>query len=161
MHDLARQFLQEAVFASRGASHAFSPRSLEGAAGCGLGLRPALPEDLSPRQGDIVTQMLEHRLPGETPFRFDLLTDHAADWIRLQDQLDRQRNHFIKDFRGTHGFDKAAWAPDVKATFTAGLDAINADNRDRLDVAAAALATALRPVPEGASSAPCADGATA
>jgi len=142
---LTSAFLQEAVFASRGASHGFSPRSLDGASGCGLGLRPTLPDDFSPKQAELLTRLGESLGPAAA-LPFDVLREHAAAWVRAQDALDRQRNHFLKDFRNALGFDRTSWSAEVQSAFRTGLDEINADNRARLEAAAAELRTCLRSV---------------
>ena len=51
----------------------------------------------------------------------------VADRVRRQDALDRERNHFMKDFRGTHGFDRPACTPEQEAAWRAGLDRVNAE----------------------------------
>ncbi len=50
-----------------------------------------------------------------------------ADWVRRQDVLDRKRNHFLKDFRGTHGFDRVQYTDEQGAAYRSGLDAVNAE----------------------------------
>jgi hypothetical protein len=67
----------------------------------------------------------------------------AAAWIRLQDGLDRKRNHFLKAFRQEHGFDRKAYSPEVRAKYQTGLDAVNQDNDERLATAAQRLLDAL------------------
>lgn len=138
---LATSFLQESVFASREASHTFSPRAVEGASGCGLGLRPTIPEDFNDRQASLLEQMIEAAgLPPEQ-VRYDAIRDCVTGWIKMQDGIDRQRNHFLKDFRGVHGFDRKAYAPQIETAFQEGLRAINDDNRARLQAQASALAS--------------------
>lgn len=129
---LARQFLQESVFASREASHGFSPRSLDGASGCGLGLRPTIPDDFNGKQARLLEQMLSAASKGEHG-PFASIREKVEEWIKTQDALDRKRNHFLRDFRQQHGFDRASYAADVEAAFKAGLAAINDENRQRLD----------------------------
>lgn len=140
---VAAAFLQESVYASRAASHAFSPRALDGASGCGLGLRPAIPEDFSPRQAELLERMTALLGVEPSAMPYGELRKRAAEYIKIQDGLDRQRNHFIKDFRTEHGFERAAWAEPVAAQFKTGIDAINAENRARLDALARALVAAL------------------
>lgn len=138
--DLARRFLQETVFASRQATHAYSP---DGAQGCGLGARPAIPPDFNARQGELLTGMLEAAAKSSEAVSFDDVRACCADWIKVQDGLDRKRNHFLKDFRQANGFDRKAYSAEVEAAFKAGLDDVNQDNRRRLDAHAEQLVAIL------------------
>ena len=47
-------------------------------------------------------------------------------WVERNDQLDRDRNHFLKAFRTKHGFDRRAWTPELLAEYEQGLAEINA-----------------------------------
>jgi hypothetical protein len=56
------------------------------------------------------------------------------EWIERADALDRKRNHFLKAFRGRHGFDRNAYGPEELAAFEQGLAAVNAEvDRERAD----------------------------
>jgi hypothetical protein len=57
-------------------------------------------------------------------------------WVEKQDALDRKRNHFLKAFRGQHGFDRTRYTSEQSAEFEAGLARVN-DEEDRLRRAAA------------------------
>lgn len=140
---LSVAFLQESVFASRAASHSTTLRLLDGASGCGKGPRPVIPEDFNPRQADLLARMLVLRAVTPSPAMFDTVRDRVGRWVKIQDGIDRQRSHFIKDFRDIHGFEHASWAAPVQAEFKERIDVINADNRVRLDAAAGDLAALL------------------
>lgn len=147
--DLAMKFLQEAVYASRGVQHA-GHAAPGGGAGCGLGERPGVPEAFSEGQARLFEALLQG-IPDAA--RADFVR-HAqrlcGEWIRAQDGLDRKRNHFLKAFRQEHGFDRRAYPPEIEAEFAAGLDAINRDNRGRLEDHARLLADLVieaRPTP--------------
>jgi hypothetical protein len=62
----------------------------------------------------------------------------VASWIERQDALDRKRNHFLRDFRTKHGFDRAKYTTEQQAQFDDGLARINADE-DRLRTEVAQL----------------------
>ena len=47
--------------------------------------------------------------------------------MHMRDAFDRKRNHFMKEFRGKHGFDRTAYAPEILAGYDAGLARINAE----------------------------------
>ena len=65
-----------------------------------------------------------------------------ASWVKRQDALDRKRNHFMKDFRQTHGFDRTTYTSEQLASFETGLDAVNAEVAEaRRQAAVALLAT--------------------
>ncbi len=142
--ELARTFLQETVLASRQTSHAFNPDSLGSATtgGCGMGPRPDAPDTWTPRQQELISLM--SRTAGTPPKSDDLLLHNVArtciDWIRRQDAIDRQRNHFLREFRTRHGFDRHSYDVTVEAAFREGIEAINAENRSRLDDHAQAIA---------------------
>jgi hypothetical protein len=62
-----------------------------------------------------------------------------AAWVERQDAFDRKRNHFLRDFRNRHGFDRSTYAPEVLAAFDAGLERINAEASAAQRVAAEEL----------------------
>jgi len=154
--DLARKFLQEAVFASRELQHrgqsgigagGIGAGGIDAGApadtsGCGLGPKAAVPESFSGKQTELLGQMVQAL--GVTDPPMDQVEAVTAQWIKVQDGLDRKRNHFLKDFRNLHGFDRKAYAPDVEAEFKAGLEEINRDNNDRLHRQAEALVESVR-----------------
>jgi hypothetical protein len=44
-----------------------------------------------------------------------------TSWIQKQDALDRKLNHFLKDFRGRHGFDRTRYDAATLAAYEGGL----------------------------------------
>jgi hypothetical protein len=65
-----------------------------------------------------------------------------ADWVRRQDALDRKRNHFLKDFRHAHGFDRTRYTAEQRAEFESGIEHINAEENERRELAAQELLSA-------------------
>jgi hypothetical protein len=85
--------------------------------------------DLSPRGADLFEELFGGEVADEQLAR---LRGVLGAWVVRQDQLDRDRNHFLKAFRNAHGFDRAAYAPDQLQTFEAGLAEVNDRcNRER------------------------------
>ena len=132
----AAAFLREAVFRSRARQAAGVAlkggdlnREASGPANCGLGEKAALELDLSERGQELYEKLWPSDLGAEGLARI-----HAVmkDWVVLQDGLDRTRNHFLRDFRGEHGFDRRAYAPEVLEAFDQGLAEVNAKVEDRL-----------------------------
>jgi hypothetical protein len=156
---LAEAFLQEAVFVSRGtqaARHALAsaPRTApseerptdQGGAGavapgqCGLGERAAVVLDLSERGRELFEALFPTEAAAELDeARLGRMRQTMRQWITRQDALDRKRNHFLKDFRRTHGFDRTAYSAELLAEYEQGLESINGENRDRLAEAAREL----------------------
>ena len=138
----AEAFLQEAVFRSR-ASQATSA-ALGGArldrepapGGCGLGHEAALELDLSPAAAEIFGRLWPG---GPEPSEVERTRDLMRDWITRQDALDRKRNHFLRDFRQAHGFDRAAYSAAELEEYETGLARINGEVRERLRGAAREL----------------------
>lgn len=117
---LAESFLQEAVYRSRG-DQAGATLLAAGSASCGLGEKPSVILDLSPR-----AQELFQELFGQGPVPpLDAVKDVMGAWVKRQDGLDRQRNHFMKDFRNANGFDRNAYSDELRTSFEAGLDEVN------------------------------------
>lgn len=139
MKDLVCKFLQESVFAAREAQHS---EMTAGAGGCGLGARPVIPETFTAKQAAIMEEMMA--AASVAPERLVEVAQQSAErWIKIQDGLDRKRNHFLKDFRQGHGFDRRAYPPEIDAQFQSGIDEINQENRERLDREAEAFLQAL------------------
>lgn len=151
---LAEAFLQEAVFESR-AKQAAGTALAAGASAkptnCGLGREAAIELGLSPRGRELFDALFGgaadtgetgvQREPADpsqgdlanspdggatTAARLAKLRDVMSAWIERQDQLDRDRNHFLKAFRQRHGFDRRAYSVEVLAEYDSGLAAINA-----------------------------------
>ena len=131
---LAQAYLREAVFASRAKQAAGS--SLMQGAGCGLGTRAEVALDLTPRAAELARELWPRELNAR---ELELVRTTAAEWVEQQDALDRKRNHFLKDFRTRHGFDRNAYPPDQLAAFDQGLARINAEVGERLRAAALQL----------------------
>lgn len=138
---LAHKFLEESVFAAREAQHGGGPTVEAG--GCGLGARPVIPASFNKKQADLMEEMIGVS-GGDAEIVVAAAVQHAEQWIKLQDGLDRKRNHFLKDFRNAHGFDRKQYPPDVEARFKQGIDAVNQENRSKLDAAADAVCEAIQ-----------------
>ena len=123
---LAEELLQEAVYRSRGeqAGAAALRAGRAGAGNCGLGEKAAVVLDLSPRAEAVFGELFPAGLADDALGR---VRDVLAAWVKRQDTLDRRRNHFLKEFRLTHGFDRAAYPPERLAEFEAGLQRVNDD----------------------------------
>lgn len=118
---LAESFLQEAVYRSRG-DQAGATLLAAGAASCGLGEKPSVSLDLTPRAEELFQELF-----GDRPVPLGSLKDVMAAWVKRQDALDRKRNHFLKDFRATHGANRRAYALDQLDAFEAGLAEVNGE----------------------------------
>jgi hypothetical protein len=97
----------------------------EGAAGptnCGLGRDAAVELGLSDRAAVLFRELWPEGCDGEALRRIDAV---VAEWCRRQDQLDRDRNHFLKAFRQEHGFDRTRYTAEETAAYGAGLERIN------------------------------------
>jgi len=115
---LAEALLREAVFASRrGSALPGGPPS-----SCGLGER----HPTEPQFGDRGRELFA-RLFGKSPRDPASEAVHAIvqEWVARQDAFDRKRNHFLKDYRGRHGFDRSSYSPEALAGYDAGLARIN------------------------------------
>lgn len=133
---LARSFLQEAVYRSRGdqAGAALFAAAGTGTEGCGLGKGPSVVLDLTPR-----AEALFRDLGASPATALKPVQECMAGWVRRQDALDRKRNHFLKAFRGEHGADRRGYSEEVLRAFEEGLDAVNAQVSEALEEAAASL----------------------
>ena len=132
--DLACAFLTEAIYRSRnsqGLSSVFAGKS-----NCGLGEGPVTNLDLSPKAQDLFDKLWPNT-PDES--LLDTIRATTRAWIERCDALDRDRNHFLRDFRKTNGFDRSAYTPDQLAAYDAGLEDVNANASTALTEAAANL----------------------
>lgn len=128
---LAESFLQEAVFRSRErqAVGAELRRGAQPAAGnCGLGEKAALELDLSARGRELAAQLWPEGLEAA---RLEALKAAVTEWVVEQDALDRKRNHFLRDFRGKHGFDRTQYGAEQVRAFEEGLGKVNAAETER------------------------------
>ena len=119
---LAEEFLREAVYRSRERQSPVRDPS------CGLGGKAEVVLDLSPRAREIHGLLSLGNVHGV-----------MSDWIERQDAIDRKRNHFLKAFRGQHGFDRKLYAPETLAEFEAGLARINGEEDSERRAAAERL----------------------
>jgi hypothetical protein len=136
---LAEDFLREAVVRSRerqAALTALRRTSAPGAGTCGLGERAAVVLDLSDHGRDLFARLFRDDLPEPGLKR---IHSAMAGWIERQDALDRKRNHFLKEFRVRHGFDRSLYPLELLAEFEAGLARINAQEDSSRRVAAERL----------------------
>jgi len=144
--DAARAFLEEAVYRSRArqaASTALAPLAgSSDARRCGLGEKAALELDLGPRGAELFLELWPAGLPDDAAL--ERVRAAMAAWIARQDALDRKRNHFLRDFRGAHGYDRAAYGPAEARAFEEGLAAVNAEVEAGLAAAASLLLGAAR-----------------
>jgi hypothetical protein len=138
--DLAQALLGEAVFQSRamqaaaGALQALGRPT--GAAQCGLGREAAVELGLSERGTQIFRELWTQ---APAPAELERLRGVVAAWVARADQLDRDRNHFLKAFRQRHGFDRRAYSAEQLAAYEAGLAEINGRAERELGLAARAL----------------------
>ena len=138
--ELAERFLQEAVFRSRErqAVGAELRRGAKPDAGnCGLGEKAAIELDLSARGRELAGQLWPAGLAHE---HLDALKTAVADWIVEQDALDRKRNHFLRDFRAKHGFDRSKYGDESLHAYETGLARVNAEETERRRAVARQLA---------------------
>lgn len=133
---LAESFLQEAVYRSRG-DQAGATLLSAGSASCGLGEKPSVVLDLSPRAEELFTEIF-----ADETVALESLKEVMAAWVKRQDGLDRKRNHFLKDFRNAHGFDRSGYNEEQLQLFQTGLEAVNAEVSNARRDAAQSLLTA-------------------
>jgi len=133
-HDLARSFLMEAVYRSRNSQGLGS--IFAGKTNCGLGEGPAANLDLTER-----AQTLFNELWAEAPAQeqLDVIRATTRGWVERNDALDRDRNHFLRDFRQANGFDRTSYTAEQMAAYESGLDKVNSGADDELSGAARAL----------------------
>jgi hypothetical protein len=139
---LAERLLQEAVYHSRSRQTAgvglggVSPGEPAGPGRCGLGGAPDGPLELTGRGEELLRLLFPQPI---APSRQAQIGDVLADWVGQSDALDRRRNHFLRDFRVAHGFDRRAYTAEEAREFESGLAGINAEMDARLSAAAQAL----------------------
>jgi hypothetical protein len=126
---LAEELLQEVVFASRAKQAAGLSlrlaREKDGSSptNCGLGREAAIELGLTQR-GQAVFEALWPRAASGGEAR--RIRDVLERWVERADQLDRDRNHFLKAFRTKHGFDRRAYGAELAEQFERGLAEVNA-----------------------------------
>ncbi|MFT4647376.1 MAG: hypothetical protein ACI87O_000667 [Planctomycetota bacterium] len=134
--ELAQTFLQEAVYNSRGAQAGKATMAPGSKGNCGLGQDAAIVLDLSPHAEEVLHKLWPDPLDESSVQRVQAL---MTGWIEAQDQLDRKRNHFMKAFRGKHGFRRADYAPDTLVAYEEGLNGVNMESLEALRQAAQQL----------------------
>jgi hypothetical protein len=139
---LAAAFLQEAVYRSRerqAVGVSLLPARPDGSSptNCGLGREARVVLDLSSRARELCAELWPAPMD-ET--ELERLRDATAAWVERQDAFDRERNHFLRDFRREHDAERTTYTPDVQRAFDAGLAAINSrETRERNKTAATLL----------------------
>ncbi len=119
--DLADAFLREAVYRSRASQAAVGsllPPKSSATGNCGLGEKASVVLDLGDRGRELFLELWREELE---PAALDRVRNMMRDWIERQDALDRKRNHFLKDFRGKHGFDRTTYDAELTSQYDAGL----------------------------------------
>src|SRR6185369_17130008 len=125
--EVAEDYLRTAVYRWR-ERRASAPAGADAAGGqCGLGTAPSTREHSDAEadsQHDVEANERFSRLwpEGLDEFERARVDEVEERWIREQDTLDRKRNHFLKDFRREHGFDRRAYSTDVLAAYESGLE---------------------------------------
>ena len=142
--ELAEALLQEVVYLSRAKQAAGTgllsgklahlPR---GPTNCGLGTEAAVELGLEGRAAELFAALW----PELDETELERVRAALTDWVARQDQLDRDRNHFMKAFRGEHGFDRRAYSAEELAAWEAGLGEVNGRCNDERTDAARALAS--------------------
>jgi hypothetical protein len=140
---LAETFLREAVYRARERQSAVAALHAGATSNCGLGERAVAVLDLSPRAREILEELGSGDLDADGARAWQ---EVMSAWVERQDAFDRKRNHFLKDFRARHGFDRTRYAPGVLAEFEAGLDRIGAEEDAARREAARRLLAPARPV---------------
>jgi len=130
---LAEEFLREAVYRSRerqAIGVSLQPTRPDGSSptNCGLGRGAEVVLDLSARARGILRELWPEELAQQ---ELERLRAVMTDWIETQDALDRQRNHFMRDYRKQHGFDRSLYTPEQVRDFEAGLERVNAEESSK------------------------------
>jgi hypothetical protein len=134
----AAALLQEAVYRSRETQAAAGGLAMPGG-NCGLGHKAAVNLELSTRGEELFRLLWPMQPEDQAMLRIQAV---LADWVRRQDALDRKRNHFLKDFRHAHGFDRTRYTAEQRAEFESGIEHINAEENERRELAAQELLSA-------------------
>jgi hypothetical protein len=136
---LAQELLREAVFQARARQAAgigIAGGEPEDTGGCGLGPEPAVEIELSTRGRELLKELWLRPL---APTEVAHIQRSIQGWIERQDALDRKRNHYLRDFRQAHGFDRRLYTPEIARSFEEGLERINSEVEERLQEAAREL----------------------
>ena len=119
-HDLARSFLMEAVYRSRNSQGLGSV--FAGKTNCGLGEGPVTNLDLTERAQALFDELWTEPL---TQAQLDEIRAKTRAWIERSDALDRDRNHFLRDFRQANGFDRTVYTEEQTTAYESGLEKVN------------------------------------
>ena len=119
-HDLARSFLMEAVYRSRNSQGLGSV--FAGKTNCGLGEGPVTNLDLTERAQALFDELWTEPL---TQAHLDEIRAKTRAWIERSDALDRDRNHFLRDFRQANGFDRTVYTEEQTTAYESGLEKVN------------------------------------
>ena len=139
---LADELLQEVVYASRAKQAAGMSlrlaREKDGSSptNCGLGREAAIELGLTERGQEVFEALWPAEVPESEARR---TRDVLARWVERADQLDRDRNHFLKAFRSKHGFDRRGYSAALAEQFERGLAEVNARVEDERRAAALEL----------------------
>ena len=138
--EFALGVLREAVFQSRARQAANtsllrSADATRGGTNCGLGAHALIETQLSQAGREHASRLWPVPLQDASAAR---AAECIAAWVERQDALDRQRNHFLRDFRRANGFDRAVYSAEQLAVFEAGLARVN-DEEERQRSAAGEL----------------------
>jgi hypothetical protein len=140
--DWSRGLLREAVFQSRAKQAAGASLVRKdvgaGARNCGLGDHAAVVLELSEAGRKFAEQLWPVALSEPAAVRVQAL---LTAWIERQDAIDRERNHFLRDFRKANGFDRAKYSPQQLVAFEAGLERVNLEENRLASEAARELAS--------------------
>mgnify|MGYP001233261792 CR=1 FL=1 len=133
-HDLARSFLMEAVYRSRNSQGLGSV--FAGKTNCGLGEGPVANLDLTERAQALFDELWTEPL---TQAQLDEIRAKTRAWIERSDALDRDRNHFLRDFRQANGFDRTVYTEEQTTAYESGLEKVNSGADEALGEAATSL----------------------
>ena len=133
-HDLARSFLMEAVYRSRNSQGLGSV--FAGKTNCGLGEGPVANLDLTERAQALFDELWTEPL---TQAQLDEIRAKTRAWIERSDALDRDRNHFLRDFRQANGFDRTVYTEEQTTAYESGLEKVNSGADEALGEAAKSL----------------------
>ena len=133
-HDLARSFLMEAVYRSRNSQGLGSV--FAGKTNCGLGEGPVTNLDLTERAQALFDELWTEPL---TQAQLDEIRAKTRAWIERSDALDRDRNHFLRDFRQANDFDRTVYTEEQTTAYESGLEKVNSGADEALGEAATSL----------------------
>ena len=119
---VAENLLQEAVFTARASQTADIALVESTPTGCGLGAHPAGELDLSERGRELFHELWSRETP---PTELETIGGILQAWVEQQDAFDRERNHFLRDFRKQNGFDRRTYSAEQTSEYEAEIERIN------------------------------------